>query len=460
MRVSLQAAIAATGATLVDATAAPQTLRVSTDTRTIEPGDTFLALRGERFDGHAFAAEAVARGASLLILERADARVDGVATMIVADGLEAYMALGALARQSFEGRVVAITGSAGKTTTKSLLVQLLAARYGGRVASPPANENNEIGVSKLMLSLSPETHDVAVVEMGARRSGDIAALVEVAQPHIGILTNVGEAHLEIMGSRDALEETKWALFSRGAHAILNSRDEVSRRRAPSLSEPPDWFAAFDEVAPPTEDAALRPYTAILGEVRLLYRDDRGEIERSAAVRVPGLHNRSNLAAAAAGAKCLDVPFEDIAGAIGDVELPPGRYQRIEICGLRVIYDAYNANASGMIAALDAFAAEKGSRRIAVLASMAELGEESQALHERVGGHAAGRVDVLLVAGDFAGALAQGARRAGLQSAAIVAVETNAAAARWLREHARADDVVLLKGSRKYQLEEIVEELRA
>ena len=276
MRVSLTAAVAATGATLFDAAVAPRTLRVSTDTRTIEPGDTFLALRGERFDGHAFTAEAVARGASLLILERADARVEGVATMVVTDTLDAYMALGALARERFEGRVVAITGSAGKTTTKSFLIQLLAARYGDRVAAPLANENNEIGVTKLMLSLSAETHDVAVVEMGARRSGDIAALVEVARPEIGILTNVGEAHLEIMGSRERLEETKWALFSRGARAILNSRDEVSRRRAPSLPQPPDWFAAFDEIAPPAQDAALRPYAAVLGEVRVLYRDDRGE----------------------------------------------------------------------------------------------------------------------------------------------------------------------------------------
>ena len=460
MRVALEPAIAATGATLVDGATAPQMLRVCTDTRTIEPGDTFLALRGERFDGHAFAGEAVARGASLLILERADARVEGVATMIVADALEAYMALGALARDGFEGWVVAITGSAGKTTTKSFLVQLLAARYGDRVAAPPANENNEIGVSKLMLSLSPAAHDVAVVEMGARRSGDIAALVEVARPQIGILTNVGEAHLEIMGSRERLEETKWALFSHGARAILNSRDEVSRRRAPSLSQPPDWFAAFDEVALPAEDAALSPYAAVLGDRRVLYRDDLGQIERNVSVRVPGLHNRSNLAAAVAGARRLDVPFDAIAGAIPDVALPLGRYQSIHVNGVHVIYDAYNANASGMIAALDAFAIEKGSRRIAVLASMAELGEESQALHERVGGHASRRVDVLLVAGDFAEALRSGARQGGLEPECIVAVESNAEAARWLREHARAGDVVLLKGSRKYRLEEIVEELRA
>jgi UDP-N-acetylmuramoyl-tripeptide--D-alanyl-D-alanine ligase len=141
-------------------------------------------------------------------------------------------------------------------------------------------------------------------------------------------------------------------------------------------------------------------------------------------------------------------------------LPHGRYDRIPVAGgIALIYDAYNANASGMIAALDAFATETATRRIAVLASMAELGAESSALHERVGAHAAGKVDVLLVRGEHAPELARGAKRGGLEAQQIVVVGTNVQAARWLREHARPDDVVLLKGSRKYKLEEIVEELR-
>jgi UDP-N-acetylmuramoyl-tripeptide--D-alanyl-D-alanine ligase len=218
-----------------------------------------------------------------------------------------------------------------------------------------------------------------------------------------------------------------------------------------------WFAA----EPPANDLPLEPLTFFDGNRRIVRRFGDGSVAYETDVRVPGLHNRANLAAAAAGALELGVPLERVAVQIPLVQLPAGRYDRIAAAGgLHLIYDAYNANASGMMAALDAFASEEASRRIAVLASMAELGEESVALHERVGAHAAGRVDVLLVSGEYAAELARGAQRGGLGERQIVFVETNERAARWLREHARPDDVVLLKGSRKYKLEEIVEELRA
>jgi UDP-N-acetylmuramoyl-tripeptide--D-alanyl-D-alanine ligase len=221
MNVPLNAALAATSATLLDGGCAPATLRVGTDTRTLAPGDTFVALRGENFDGHDFAAEAVRRGAALLVLERSDARVPGVPAMLVADTQRAYMAVAGAARALFRGRVLAITGSAGKTTTKAFLAQLLAAAYHGRVLASPNNENNEIGVSRLLLNLQNEAHDVVIAEMGARHFGDVAALVAIVRPQIGILTNIGDAHVEIMGSRQRLEETKWALFADGARAVLN-----------------------------------------------------------------------------------------------------------------------------------------------------------------------------------------------------------------------------------------------
>jgi UDP-N-acetylmuramoyl-tripeptide--D-alanyl-D-alanine ligase len=456
MRVPIDLAIEATGATIFDSQMAPATLRASTDTRTIEPGDTFVALHGERFDGHDFAQEAVRRGATLLVVDRLDARSAGVATLLVDDTKAAYLALAGAARMLFDGRVIAITGSTGKTTTKSFLAQLLAAKYGDRMLAAPENENNEIGVSKLLLHASNETHDVLVVEMGARHFGDIAVLVEIARPQIGILTNVGEAHVEIMGSRERLEATKWGLFSGGARAILNAADDVSRRRACGLTHPAHWFAAEPPV-PLTEFKAL---TFFDGTGRIVHRADGRSVEYDAEVRVPGLHNRANLAAAIAGALELDVRLDRLISEIPLLQMPRGRYDRIALVeGVHIIYDAYNANASGMIAALDAFASEAASRRIAVLASMAELGEESEALHERVGAHAASRVDVLLVRGEYATDLARGAKRGGLDSRQIVFVETNARAARWLREHVRPDDVVLLKGSRKYKLEEIVEDLR-
>jgi UDP-N-acetylmuramoyl-tripeptide--D-alanyl-D-alanine ligase len=459
MKLPLELAIAATGATLIGSDAAPSTLRVCTDTRTLEPGDTFLALRGERFDGHDFAAEAVRRGAALLVIDDEKRCVAGAAAMIVGDTQAAYMALAGAARGLFEGSVIGITGSTGKTTTKAFLVQLLAERYRGRVLAAPGNENNEIGVSKLMLELSNSEHDVVVVEMGARHYGDIATLVEIARPQLGILTNVGEAHLEIMGSRARLEETKWALFSGGARAILNGADSVSRQRAPALSSTPHWFAA--DVSSLESPAGFEVLTAFADPNRLIHRRGAQTFESDVAVRVPGRHNRANLAAAVAGAIELGVPLERLADAVAEVRLPEGRYDRIPIAGgIALIYDAYNANASSMIAALDAFAAEGAARRIAVLASMAELGGESKTLHERVGEHAASFVDVLVLRGEYATDVARGAQRAGLDAERIVRVETNAEAIAWLREHARADDLVLLKGSRKYKLEEIVEELRA
>jgi UDP-N-acetylmuramoyl-tripeptide--D-alanyl-D-alanine ligase len=461
MRLPLDRAVAASNATLFEGDAAPDSLRVSTDSRMIEPGDTFVALHGERFDGHDFAAQAVGRGAALLVLDRPSARVAGVPAMLVDRTNDAYLEFARVARELFHGRVVAITGSTGKTTTKAFLAQLCRTQFGDRVLAAPGNENNEIGVSKLLLNASNEAHDIVIAEMGARSYGDVAILVEIARPHVGILTNIGEAHVEIMGSRERLAETKWALFSKGASAVLNAGDEVSIARATTLTQPPRWFAAVAKEPAPELSSSFDPLTALVGERCLLARDRGTGSKYEIHAHVPGLHNRANLAAAIAGALQLGVSLERLIPAIPALHLPQGRYDSIAIeGGPRVIYDAYNANASGMIAALNAFAGETASRRIAVLASMAELGDESQSLHERVGAHAASTVDVLLVSGDFAAALARGARRAGLDASQIVPVRDNSHAAAWLREHATGDDVILLKGSRKYKLEEIVEELHA
>src|SRR5580658_10398611 len=461
MRVPLDRAIAASGATLFDGAAAPATLRIGTDTRSIEPGDAFVALHGERFDGNDFAEEAVRCGAALLVLDRPAARVAGVPAMLVDRTDRAYMAFARVARELFDGLVVGITGSTGKTTTKTFLAKLCQAHFGDRVLAAPGNENNEIGVSRLLLNASNEAHDIVIAEMGARQYGDVAILVDIARPHVGILTNIGEAHVEIMGSRERLAETKWALFSKGASAVLNAGDEVSIARAATLTQRPRWFAAVASKSAPELRSFFDPLTALVGESSLFARDRGAGCEREIQSHVPGLHNRANLAAAIAGALQLGLSLERLIPEIPALHLPQGRYDRIAIeGGPRVIYDAYNANASGMMAALDAFAGETASRRIAVLASMAELGDESQSLHERVGAHAASTVDVLLVSGDFAAALALGAQRAGLDASRIVLVRNNSHAAAWLRENATSDDAVLLKGSRKYKLEEIVEELYA
>lgn len=458
MNLPLADAVAAASGTLLDPEFAPRHVCVSTDTRRVGAGDTFVALRGERFDGHDFAAEAVRRGARMLVVERPQERYEGVATMVVTDTLQAYVALAALARERFRGRVLAITGSAGKTTCKAFATQLLTTRYGERVASAPANENNEIGVSKLLLGVSNDAHDAIVVEMGARHYGDVAALVSIARPHVGILTNVGEAHLEIAGSRERLADMKWALFGRGALAVLNARDAVSTARAETLAQPPHWFFAGSE-----RDAGLEAYgrvTALFARSRLIDVDGgRRLFDGRVRVTLPGEHNGENLVAALAGALELGADLAAMSELVPALRLPPGRYESTDMPGgWRIIYDAYNASPSGMAAALDALAAENAARAIAVLGSMAELGAEAEPLHERVGTHAAGRAGVILVSGEYADVLARAAQGAGCSH--VVHVSSNAEAARWLRANARAGDVVLLKGARKYRLEEILAELQA
>ncbi|MGR4063891.1 MAG: Mur ligase family protein, partial [Vulcanimicrobiaceae bacterium] len=216
MKLPFEDAVERLRATVLRPELAPAFLRVVTDTRSLQSGDAFLALRGDRFDGHAFTSEAVRRGAVALVVERAEAAAGDVTALVVRDSLQAYMQLAGLARSRFSGEVLGITGSAGKTTTKAFAAQLLQPRFGDRVLAAPANENNEIGVSKLLLAADDENHSALVVEMGARKYGDVAALVEIARPDVGVLTNVGDAHLEIVGTRERLEETKWALFGRGA----------------------------------------------------------------------------------------------------------------------------------------------------------------------------------------------------------------------------------------------------
>jgi UDP-N-acetylmuramoyl-tripeptide--D-alanyl-D-alanine ligase len=437
----------------------PTHVSVSTDTRTLRSGQTFLALRGERFDGHEYVEAAVRKGAAAVIVDRPPKIALEIPVLVVEDTRTAYMRLAAAARLKLGARVIAITGSVGKTTTKALLHQLLAPRFGEHVAVSPANENNEVGVSKLFLNAPPDAQAV-VVEMGARHFGDIQALVNVALPEVGILTNVREAHLEIMQSPERLAQTKWALFSRGARAVLNVRDDVSRERAPALPLPPHWFG--------TGDASLPNVHA--GERGVFVRDRRTlEIvdgdrkqEHPIDVRLPGEYNLENLAAAVAGSLELGSSLQQVLGAVPALRLPPGRYESIEIGALpRLIYDAYNASPSGTIATLDAFAREPGRRHIAILASMAELGASAAELHRAVGAHAARiGLNLLLVGGENARDLRLGAQEAGLGPEHIVDFHTNEQAAGWIRANARADDVVLLKGSRRYKLDEIVEKLRA
>ena len=455
MRLPTNDALAALGGVVVNRDRLPGTIAVSTDTRAIRPSETFLALRGEHFDGHRFVANAVASGASAVIVDDASALPDGQAGIIVADTLAAYLALGGLARDRLRGPVIAISGSTGKTTTKTFAVRALEAA-GRPVIATPENENNEIGVAKFLLSLDDGDERVAIVEFGARKYRDLDPLVRAARPDIGVLTNIGEAHLAIMGSRERLAETKWGLFGGGARAVLNLADDVSRAMASALSEPPVWFGIDAER--PAEGTR-----AVIVRVDDVLAIERGEIRALPLhVDVPGDYNRRNLAAALAAAWLAGADPAAVTGAAPHFDLPHGRYERMRIAGgPTIIFDAYNASMSGAQATLAAFARERvPGRRIVVLGSMAELGDESALMHQRVGAAAAASADIVLVGGDFAASLAVGTQAMGLAPDALITYQTNEEAIAWLREHARPDDFVLLKGSRMYRMEQIVAGLSA
>lgn len=458
MNLSFDEGISVLQARVIHAAALPDFLDIATDTRSIRPGQTFLALHGDHFDGHDFVAQAVTAGAVAVIVERSESLPKFCAGIIVADTLRAYLALGAASRSHFTGPVIGITGSAGKTTTKNFLTQLLRNVYGERVLASPANENNEIGVSKVLLQLDSRDYDVAVIEMGARHPGDIGTLVQAALPTVGILTNIGDAHLEIFGTRDAIADTKWGLFSQGSRAVLNALDHESKLRARTLDHLPLWFAAEKTVL---DIADSGDAVVIVGDEALHVRREGKWQDHKIRLNIPGQHQRADLAAALAAAWDMGLDLELLIEATHNITLSPGRYESMQFAGLpRIIYDAYNANPSSMRSALDAFAHEAGRTRIAVLSSMAELGGESERMHEEIGAYAATRVDTLFVGGEFAHALERGARNAGLSSEQIAMFSSNDAAAVLVRNRATPADVILLKGSRCYKLEEIIERLQS
>jgi UDP-N-acetylmuramoyl-tripeptide--D-alanyl-D-alanine ligase len=457
MKLPVLDAIDAAQARVIAHAALPDELEVRTDTREIARGAAFLALRGERFDGHRFVGDAFARGATCAIVDDASVVPPGRPALVVADTLQAYLDLAGLARGRIRGTVAAITGSTGKTTSKAFLLGLLRGAGIAAVATPE-NENNEVGVAKFLCGLDDGDERIAIVEMGARKHRDLDVLVAAARPDIGLLTNVGEAHLEIMGTRERIAETKWALAAGARRAVLNLDDAVSVDRAPSLAARPVWFGIDDERPPHGERAVV-----LALDTAWTIAPDGGTQTNRITIGFPGDHNRRNLAGAfAAALVCAEAatgsadpaPF---AAAVASLSLPHGRYEVVELAGgVRVVFDAYNASLSGTLATLGTFARENAARRIAVLGSMAELGDDAPAMHRKIG-ELAGRLDVVLAGGTFALDTAHGVESVG---GSVVRYAGNDDAIDWLRKNVRRGDAVLLKGSRVYKMEEIAEALGA
>lgn len=428
--------------------------QVCIDSRKVEAGDLFFALRGERVDGHRFAAQAALDGAGGLVLSELPADLPAATpVLLVPDTLQALQQLAAYNRSKVAVPVVGITGSTGKTTTKDMVAAVLAQSY--RTLKTAGNFNNELGLPLTLLGLNQE-HQAAVVEMGMRGLGEITALCRIAQPTGAVITNIGETHLELLGSVANIARAKGELLEAipaHGYALLNAESPLMREQAKRCPGRV-WFYAIDGPADITArdivwDGAKLSY-------RALYPGGSGTI----VLPVPGRHNVLNSLAALGVGLMLGLSFEAIAAGLAGVTMTGMRLEIKRNQGITVINDAYNANPTSTKAALAVLSEMAADgRKIAVLGNMFELGERACAGHREVGAAAAGLpVAGLVTVGDLAGWIAEGAEAAGLSRDSIFRCSDNQQAVHVLKELLTAGDTVLVKGSRGMQMEEIVRAL--
>ena len=428
--------------------------RAVIDSRQAAPGDLFVALPGERNDGHDFAAAAIERGASGLLLERPpDAPLPGdPAVFVVDDALAGLQRTAAAWRDALTATaVVGITGNVGKTTTKLIAAAVLAKRY--RVRASELNYNNEIGVPLCLLELDPSV-ERAVIEHGMYTTGEIALLCEWTRPRTGVVLNVGPVHLERAGSLEAIARAKQELIEAlpaAGHALLNTDDPAVAAMAPHTQALVTRFGTAD--AADLRGSEVESHGARGFAFTLEAGGERSRVD----VPLPGAHLLSNVLAAAAAGLVDGVPFADIVEAIEALDVPLRLTVRCLRGGVTLLDDSYNASPAATIAALDLLG-ELPGRRIALLGDMLELGDLATPSHEHVGRHAAARLDALFTVGALGETIARGAEAAGLGQIRHLASKSDAAAA--LREALRPGDALLVKGSRALALETVVEELEA
>lgn len=436
----------------------------SIDSRTIELGQLFFAIRGARHDGHAFVADAVARGACAAVVSEQVAMPEARSAPLlrVDDTLAALQSLARAVRQAWGGPVIAITGSAGKTATKELTALMLAAG-GARVIKTVGNFNNAYGLPLSVLQLishgtNPADVDYLVLEMGMNHAGEIKHLCSIAQPDVGVVTLVAPAHLGFFSDLDAIAEAKAELVDHvkdGGLAVLNMDDvRVARMRFRRLIAT-RTFGIDHDADVMARGIELRG----LDGVGFTLDTPRGQV----AVHSPllGRHNIYNALAAATVADHFGVPLAHMAAALAQAAPGPKRGEVLRFPrGFTLINDAYNSNPHAlneMVALLRA--TDSAARRIVVAGEMLELGESGPALHRECGRQMVHHgIDIVVGVRGLAAEIVRGARDASMSDAAAVFYETPEAAARWLFDNLREGDLVLVKGSRDVQLERVIAEL--
>ncbi len=425
--------------------------RVSTDSRIIKKGDLFVALVGEKFDGHNFLENVCQQGAIGAVVSKPVADFSQLAPPIIVQVSDTLVALGDIAnchRRKFDLPIIAITGSNGKTTTKDITTSVLAQRFS--VFKSEKSYNNQIGIPSRLMQLS-ETNEIAVLEIGTSWPGEIERLSQITAPTVGVITNIGPAHLELLGSIEGVAEEKGALLAHVKHAILNADDPMTPRLAGRVCGQITTFGWQTDADISASEIEIDRF----GNPAFTLKISGDEIDR---VHLPclGKHNIYNaLAAVSVGVWAGLAPTEI---CIGLEHFQPAdmRMEPIAHNDLLIINDAYNSNPESLKSAL-AFLSdiEINGKRIAILGDMLELGEASDAFHLKAGKAVPTNIDLLITVGPHSREIACGAEG---RVEFITSCDTPQQAARDLIEYARPGDAVLIKGSRGIKLEQVLEEL--
>ncbi|HEX6736707.1 MAG TPA: UDP-N-acetylmuramoyl-tripeptide--D-alanyl-D-alanine ligase [Vicinamibacteria bacterium] len=447
---TLAAAATAMGARLEGVSTLAPFAGVSIDSRTLRPGELFFAIAGPRLDGHDYVADAARRGAVAAVVHRALEAPPGLPLLRVAETTRALAELARAVRAVTAARVVAITGSVGKTTTKDMTAALLARR--GPVLKTEGNLNNQYGLPLTLMRLRPD-HHFAVLELGMSAAGELRALSALARPEVAVITLVAPVHLEFFDSVEAIAAAKAEILeglTPDGVAVLNGDDPHQRRIGVAHRGPVLWFG-HDRAFEVSAEGWRGTVNGMRFDLRL-----GGEV-RDVALPLAGPHFLTNFLAAAAVAHHLGLTADEIAA--GALELRPARH-RGEVVrlgqGITLIDDCYNSNPVAVEAAVTALGLAAPGRRVAVLGDMRELGPTGPERHRQTGQAVGAKLGLLVAVGELADHLLEGARHAGLDATALHAFADAAAAAAALPDLLQPGDAVLVKGSRGVKLEVVVD----
>lgn len=449
-----------TGGSLVYGEESVRVTGVTTDSRTASPGDLFCAIKGERVDGHDFVAEAFSRGATACLVSR-DIEVppDAARGRAIIRVPDTVSALGSLAREylgSLGVKVIGVTGSVGKTSTKDMIYSVLSRRF--RAGRNPGNLNSHVGLCLAVFQLDPGV-EIAVLEMAMRAVGEIAYLAYIARPVYGVLTDISQSHVGVVGSLESIARGKGELiealpedgiaFLAGDNPLVRQAGNRARCKKVLYGLGQDCDYTAERIRSLGEEGSV-----------FILRYPGGEVEIK--IPVPGRHQVRNAVGAAAVGLELGMAAEEVASGIEEAKLSGMRTTISHAGPLTILDDSYNSSPVSCKAALDLLDELPGGRKIAVLGDMLELGEWATEAHREVGRYAAEKVDVLLAEGEFARHIASGAveRTSSLKRVPEVTwVPDRESARRFLSGALRPGDVVLVKASRARKFEEYVEFLR-